>query len=219
MPWQRRGFEPPSPRAESPDIPDDLSRLCEELLRFNPTERPAGPDVRARIAGSVPERRNAPPVPPAFVGRAAAFGGSRAPSRTASTDGPWSSFCTGNRAWANALAQQFLERLREQSGDLKVLRALLRAGIGAVQGSRWFGRFAEQVLAASAARTGGRAVASGRGSAGACFSGLAARGSSGRRRGAASNRPILTNSGGAPSPRCRGARPHRRSLAADRASG
>ncbi len=122
MPWTRQGFEPPSPRAVVGDIPDDLSRLCDELVRFNPAERPPGPDVCNRIAGMISRPADAPPAAPPFVGRArhlSALASAFADSQLGRTVVVLLHGQSG--MGKSALAQHFLEGLRAQSGNL-VLR-------------------------------------------------------------------------------------------------
>ena len=122
MPWTRQGFEPPSPRSLVPSIPEDLSRLCEELLRFSPSERPPGADVRNRIAGGISAPADGPPGLPAFVGRERHLA-ALADAFSQCQQGTVVVLLHGQSGMGkSALAQHFLERLREQNGDLKILR-------------------------------------------------------------------------------------------------
>lgn len=119
MPWARQNFEPPSPRSLVADIPDDLSRLCDDLLRFVPSERPPGPEVRRRIAGDLSGRTDAPAALPPFIGRARhlsaladAFADSSQRGRTVVV------LLHGQSGMGkSALAQHFLDHLRGQSGN------------------------------------------------------------------------------------------------------
>jgi len=43
--------EPPPPHAIYSDVPDDLDRLCQDLLRRDPDERPSGAEVLRRLTG------------------------------------------------------------------------------------------------------------------------------------------------------------------------
>jgi hypothetical protein len=53
---------PPRPRSLNPAVPADLDSLCTELLRFNPSERPTGPEFLRRIG-----RTDARPTPASAV--------------------------------------------------------------------------------------------------------------------------------------------------------
>src|SRR5262249_40443567 len=62
--------EPPPPRARVPSVADDLDRLCMELLRTEPNDRPSGRDVVGHLRATASEPP--PPLPrDCFVGRAA----------------------------------------------------------------------------------------------------------------------------------------------------
>lgn len=64
---------PPPPSALVERVPEDLDRLCQELLVIDPDARPTGRVVRRRLARRVTESgdRVSAPAPPAFVGREA----------------------------------------------------------------------------------------------------------------------------------------------------
>jgi eukaryotic-like serine/threonine-protein kinase len=72
--WDKVHSQPPPPRLAYPDIPEDLDRLCMDLLQPDPAARPSGREVLRRL-GAAPERRRptATPAPPpddvALVGR------------------------------------------------------------------------------------------------------------------------------------------------------
>jgi serine/threonine protein kinase len=48
---KKTSVEPPPPRALAPEIPEDLSTLCQDLLRLRPQSRPTGRDVIRRLEG------------------------------------------------------------------------------------------------------------------------------------------------------------------------
>jgi len=46
---KKQRFAPAPPRAVAPGVPEDLDRLCEDLLRVDPNRRPRGPEVLERL--------------------------------------------------------------------------------------------------------------------------------------------------------------------------
>src|SRR4029453_11819220 len=48
---KKTSIEPPPPRDLAPDIPEDLSTLCHDLLRLRPQSRPPGREVIRRLEG------------------------------------------------------------------------------------------------------------------------------------------------------------------------
>jgi serine/threonine protein kinase/tetratricopeptide (TPR) repeat protein len=50
---RKRSLDPPPPSTVVPDVPDDLDSLCHDLLRPDPSARPSGEAVLARLTGSV----------------------------------------------------------------------------------------------------------------------------------------------------------------------
>jgi serine/threonine protein kinase len=48
----KQRLDAPDPQLINPAAPDDLSQLCRELLRFNPSARPTGPKVLDRLGAS-----------------------------------------------------------------------------------------------------------------------------------------------------------------------
>jgi eukaryotic-like serine/threonine-protein kinase len=119
----RTGHVPAAVRSLIPIIPEELSRLCEELLHWDPTKRPTGREVRRRIA---PGASPPPPPAPPFLGRdrhlrelADAFKSSQdsQPGRAVvvhlhGTSGMGKS----------ALAAHFLQQVRKQHANAVLLR-------------------------------------------------------------------------------------------------
>jgi serine/threonine protein kinase len=50
---EKQQFDPPSPRDSVAGLPEDLVRLCEDLLRRDPKDRPTGEEVRRRLGGTI----------------------------------------------------------------------------------------------------------------------------------------------------------------------
>lgn len=73
----KQGTAPPPPRALSPDAPDDLDRLCAQLLATRPTERPDGAAVINRLGGGAHGVATAAAAPPAAAPRGAFVGRQR----------------------------------------------------------------------------------------------------------------------------------------------
>ena len=54
---KKQHVTPPSPRSINPAVPEDLDALCIDLLRFNPSERPTGPQVLRRLGVGTARRK------------------------------------------------------------------------------------------------------------------------------------------------------------------
>jgi serine/threonine protein kinase len=71
---QKQAAEAVPPRRAAAGVPADLDALCVELLRRDPTHRPAGPQILARLGGATSggDRPSIRPTPRrAFIGRRA----------------------------------------------------------------------------------------------------------------------------------------------------
>ena len=66
---KRQGVPPPPPSARVAGTPADLNELCLELLRREPSERPAGSDVVRRLGGAVADGEAGGATRSVFVGR------------------------------------------------------------------------------------------------------------------------------------------------------
>ncbi len=114
--------DPEDPRTLVPELPEDLGRLCLELLDREPERRPSGHEVLARFGGGATgtdggDRRPVGPAPTPFVGRrrhlellsschARAAGGELGICRVHGRSG----------AGKTALIEHFLDRLAARDG-------------------------------------------------------------------------------------------------------
>jgi serine/threonine protein kinase len=124
MPWNRQQVEPPPPCLLCPDIPDDLSQLCSELLRVAPAARPDGSEVRRRLGAKGPAESRSPlQAEPVFIGRDAdlaaleiAFADVRG-GRTVTV------LVHGKSGVGKStLVQRFLSRLTRRDSEARILR-------------------------------------------------------------------------------------------------
>src|SRR5262249_48811069 len=67
----RQQMDGPPPSTRRADVPEDLDRLCADLLRKDPAARPSGRDVLARLAGGEAATLQSGERDETFVGRAA----------------------------------------------------------------------------------------------------------------------------------------------------
>ncbi len=65
----KRSFEPPPPSALVAELPPDLDLLAADLLRLDPTLRPGGTEILARLGGRLPLGMRTARSGGAFVGR------------------------------------------------------------------------------------------------------------------------------------------------------
>jgi serine/threonine protein kinase/tetratricopeptide (TPR) repeat protein len=123
LPWNRPADGPPPPHTNWPAIPEDLSRLCAALLRAGPADRPAGAEVRRRLAGSdaAAPPPAVPPAPP-FLGRDAELAGlARALDDVRQGQTVTVLLHGASGVGKSALAQHFLDGLRRQAAGAVVL--------------------------------------------------------------------------------------------------
>ncbi len=164
---ERQITEPAPPRALEPRAPADLSALCVELLRVDPRARPDGAEVLRRLgdaagAGRPPEpaRRASRPAPKRapLVGREAELEALNAAFARARAGEALTLTVFGRSGMGQERAGAALPRrsgARGGRGDPP--RALLRAGVGALQGARHPAGVAR--AAPRVARRGGGAAA------------------------------------------------------------
>jgi len=125
---QKQVKEPPSPRQLVPEVPEDLDRLCVELLRFDPTTRPRGSTVLAafgvdqRPSGPVSLRSQLTETR-AFIGRDRELGELDALAARVGDHEPSLAYIHGPSGMGkSALAARFLDALEARRDDVIVLR-------------------------------------------------------------------------------------------------
>ncbi|HET9794152.1 MAG TPA: BREX system ATP-binding domain-containing protein, partial [Thermoanaerobaculia bacterium] len=115
--------EPPPPSSVVPGVPADLDDLCRRLLRLEPTDRPDGREILARLdarQGTDPGlvRPEAPARAP-FVGRQRQLGILHAAFERVRDGRPTAIFVHGRSgAGKSFLVQEFLDTIRERDGAL-----------------------------------------------------------------------------------------------------
>lgn len=114
----KQSIAPPAPRMLVDGIPEDLDRLCVDLLRVRPDDRPTGADVRSRLRGNSdpPTRRRASPAPLApFIGRGEQLLALEDAYRATTRGEAVSVFVHGRSGMGkSALVHMFLESLRHR---------------------------------------------------------------------------------------------------------
>jgi len=119
--------DPPPPSSLVPGVPEDLDRLCMELLRRRPEERPSGREILARLGVADPEAASAgaglPTRAHVFVGREEPFR-ALADAFDATLEGrPVAIWVRGRSGLGKtALVRHFLDWVRERH------RAVILAG-------------------------------------------------------------------------------------------
>ncbi len=122
MPWTRNHFDPPAPHTLIADLPEDLSNLCAELLRADPTARPLGPDVCRRLEPTYASAARALGPVPVFLGRErhlATLDAAFADARNGQTVTVLLHGSSG--VGKSVLVQHFLGRLRETGNEVVIV--------------------------------------------------------------------------------------------------
>jgi len=116
---------PPPPSERVRGVPDDLDRLCRELLSIQPSDRPSARAVRRRLSRRVTESGEQPQatLTPAFVGREAEMAQLRAAYDRMKDGGTLTVFVRGPSGFGKtALVKEFTRTLREEDPAPAVLR-------------------------------------------------------------------------------------------------
>jgi tetratricopeptide (TPR) repeat protein len=112
---EKQRSDPPRPSLLRHDIPDDIDRLCMELLERDPDKRPLGSEILQRLGGTVSEAARASAPRRLFVGRE---------SQLAALGAAFSDMCQGRTVTVlvhgrsgvgkSSLIQRFLDGLVER---------------------------------------------------------------------------------------------------------
>ena len=144
----KQRIEPLAPREIAADVPDDLNTLCIELLRRDPDARPAGCEVLRRL-GNGPDELHVPSSQRWLPRQAAPLIGRQRHLQIlddafqAMSRGQTAAVYVHGRSGAGktVLVQHFLSSLVGREGGRGAGGAMLRAGVGSVQGPGQLGRF------------------------------------------------------------------------------
>jgi serine/threonine protein kinase len=118
---EKQQFDPPSPRDFVAGLPEDLVRLCEDLLRRDPNERPTGEEVRRRLGGTIQTKVPLPAEHTPLVGRHEQMRQLTPAFETIRQGRPVVVSLSGpTGAGKTALVRHFLESL-EQQGEAVIL--------------------------------------------------------------------------------------------------
>src|ERR1700682_2071611 len=119
MMWEKQHRAPAAPSDLSLGIPEDLDRLCRDLLRGNPKERPTGEEILRRLAGPRPRRSTA--ITPAsarlapFVGRQSHLAALEAAYHATRRTGVVTVYVHGSSGTGKTvLVRRFLDGLRRE---------------------------------------------------------------------------------------------------------
>jgi serine/threonine protein kinase len=119
--------EAPAPRALDPRVPEDLNRLCVELLRFDPASRPSGDEIARRLGMDEPSTRMVSMIPGSqsatFIGRAREFAALRSAYATACSGRAVTVYVYGESGVGkSSLVKKFCDELTIESDRNVVLR-------------------------------------------------------------------------------------------------
>ncbi len=113
---EKQRTDPPRPAAMFQDVPEDLDRLCMDLLERDPAKRPSGDEILARLGGAAGDASRIAAQRRLFVGRE---------SQLATLDAAFKDMCQGRTVAVfvhgrsgvgkSSLIQRFLEGLFERN--------------------------------------------------------------------------------------------------------
>lgn len=123
---QKLEGEPPPVLTLRPGIPNDLARLCDDLLRRDPIRRPAAAEILERLGESSSLHTVAAP-PDAFVGRARQLAEMRAAWRRVAEGGTVALNLSGRSGFGKStLLRAFLDEIARENPESMVLAGRCR---------------------------------------------------------------------------------------------
>lgn len=123
---KKKSVEPPPPHEISLDIPEDLSRLCQDLLRLRPHSRPTGREVIRRLEGeektSEPSSETSPIADEQIVGRESQLQALDDAFVTVKQGKPLTLYIYGTSGMGKStVARHFLRKLTKKDASVVVL--------------------------------------------------------------------------------------------------
>ena len=118
---EKQRTDPPRPGELCEDVPEDLDRLCMEMLRRDPDERPCGDEILRRLGGTAVDTSRLTAQQRPFVGRETQLNALRAAFADLRKGKTVSVFVHGRSgAGKSSLIERFLEGVSEQ-GEAVIL--------------------------------------------------------------------------------------------------
>ena len=118
---EKQRTDPPCPRALCDDVPEDLDRLCMDLLRRDPGERPPGDEILRRLGGAAADVPRRAAQRRTFVGRESQLAALRTAFADLCKSKTVSVFVHGRSgAGKSSLIERFLEGVTER-GEAVIL--------------------------------------------------------------------------------------------------
>src|SRR6266542_776686 len=134
MMWEKQHREPAAPSDFALGIPEDLDRLCRDLLRGKPEERPTGEEILRRLAGPRLRRSTATTAASArtapFVGRQSHLAALEAAYQATRETGVVAVYVHGSSGMGKTvLVRRFLDGLRQEEAIVLTGRCYERESV------------------------------------------------------------------------------------------